>query len=266
MLEERGLSPRKALGQNFLIDHNLLARLVDASGVTAGTLVLEVGPGTGTLTEALLARGARVVAVELDRSLADLLRERFAGSIADGSLVLIEGDAVEGGRLNARASAVLGGAPFRLVANLPYNAATPLMMSLLIRHPTCAGMWVTIQREVGDRLLAEPGSKDFGPLAVVARALALVERIATLPPECFWPRPEVTSVMVSLVRRDEPLTRDAERLAAFCRAAFAHRRKQLGSVLGRKFPWPEGFDTHRRAEDLSVRELIDLSERWSERR
>lgn len=264
MLEERGLSPRKALGQNFLVDQNLLTRLVDAAGVGPETRVLEVGPGTGTLTEELLARGARVVAVELDRALADLLRERFADAIAANSLRLIEGDAVEGGRrVNAEALAALGDGPFKLVANLPYNAGTPLMMTLLIRHPACVGFWVTIQREVGDRLLAAPGSKDFGPLAVVSQALAKVSKIATLAPECFWPRPEVTSVMVSVVRRDDPLTNDAERLAAFCQAAFAHRRKQLGSTLGRGFPWPEGVEPRHRAEQLTVPQLVAMAERWT---
>lgn len=262
LLEERGLSPRKALGQNFLIDHNLLSRLVTAAGVGPGIRVLEAGPGTGTLTEELLERGGRVVAVELDPDLADLLRDRFADAIACGDLVLIEGDAVEGGVLNPRAVESLGGSAFRLVANLPYNAATPLMMTLLIHHPSCAGMWVTIQREVGDRLLASPGSKEYGPLAVMARALARVSRLATLPPECFWPRPEVTSVMVAVERRENPLTRDPERLAEFCRVAFGHRRKQLGSVLGRGFDFPAGFDPRRRAEELSVEELIALSERW----
>lgn len=263
LLEERGLSPRRALGQNFLVDHHLLRRLVEASGAGPGTLVLEVGPGTGTLTEELLARGARVVAVELDASLADLLRERLGAAVESGALTLIEGDAVEAGRLNAQAAAALGDRRFRLVANLPYNAATPLMMTLLVRHPTCEGLWVTIQREVGDRLLASPGSKDYGPLAVLAQAMGRVRRLATLPPECFWPRPEVTSVMVAVERRERPLTEDPERLASFCRAAFAHRRKQLGSVLGGVMAFPPGFDVTRRAEELSVEELIGLSGRWT---
>lgn len=263
LLEERGLSPRKALGQNFLVDHNLLTRLVDAARVGPGSVVLEVGPGTGTLTEELLARGARVVAVELDRALVDLLRERFAAAIASGRLSLVEGDALEcGRRVNAEALAALGPGPFKLVANLPYNAGTPLMMALLLRHPECMGFWVTIQREVGDRLLASPGSKDYGPLTVVSQALARVSKLATLSPECFWPRPEVTSVMVSVERRADPLTEDAEGLEAFCRVAFAHRRKQLGSALGRDFPWPEGVEARHRAEEVAVPRLIELASRW----
>src|SRR4051812_46760539 len=194
LLASRGLAPRKSLGQNFLIDHNLIRKLADAAGVgrggaKGGDTVLEVGPGTGALTEELLARGCRVVAVELDRGLAGLLRERFAAYVRDaawhrasarcsppgragpppesgagGALVLIEGDALDGPLgLNAAAAELLSPPhlltsspphPFTLVANLPYAAGTPVMLALLTHFPSCRGQYVTIQREVADRLLA----------------------------------------------------------------------------------------------------------------
>lgn len=254
LLASRGLSPRKSLGQNFLIDQNLVRKLVDASGVRSGDLVLEVGPGTGTLTEELLGRGCEVVACELDRGLAGLLRERLP------TLTLIEGDCLGSKkRLSPDVADALAGRPFRLVANLPYNAASPLILTLLAEHPECASMWVTVQREVADRLLAKPGTDEYGTLGVVARAMAEVSRIAVLPPECFWPRPEVTSAMVSLARRARPLTDQPRRLAEFCTRVFSSRRKQIGTVLGREVPWPPGITRQQRAEDLGVEDLIALA-------
>lgn len=237
LLESRGLRPKRSLGQNFLVDHNLIRKLVDASGVSQGDLVLEIGPGTGTMTEELLARGCRVVACELDDALADLLRERMPTVPGGENFTLVHRDCLEGkhalapellAALRAGASAV---PPFALVSNLPYGAGTPAMSTLLMDHPECRVLAVTIQREVADRLLAEPGSKDYGPLAVIAQTLAEVERLAKAPPECFWPRPDVTSAMVLMRRRENPATRDAAGLSALLRDLFTQRRKQLGGVL-----------------------------------
>ncbi len=254
LLDRHGLRPRRALGQNFLIDANLVRRLVDESGVGPGSLVLEVGPGTGTLTEALVERGCEVVACELDRGLAALIRERLPG------VALVEGDCLDSKHeVSREVVARLGERAFSLVANLPYGAGTPLMLALMIRHPSCMGMWVTIQREVGERLLAGPGSRDYGPLGVIASVSGSVRRLATLGPECFWPRPEVTSVMVEWKR--EPTVVDLPRLEALCARVFGQRRKQLGSILGRGVWWPEGVAPERRAEELTPGALVALSER-----
>lgn len=276
LLSSHGLAPRKSLGQNFLIDHNLIRKLVDAAAVGPGSLVLEVGPGTGTMTEELLARGAEVIACELDAGLAQLLRERFgsdslaggmpaapggSGAGGRGRFTLIEGDCLEGKRaLNAEARAALAGRPFSLVSNLPYGAGTPLISTLLVDHPECGVLAVTVQREVADRIGAGPGSKEYGALSVIAQAMARVEPVASLPPECFWPRPDVTSRMVVLRRRAEPLARDSAGLAAACRVIFAQRRKQLGSVLGRAIPWPGGIRPEQRAEELEVGQIVALAE------
>lgn len=260
LLASRGLAPMKRLGQNFLVDQNLLRRLVEASGAGEGDLVLEVGPGTGTLTEALLERGCRVVACELDRGLADLLRERLSEPCGD-RFMLIEGDCLAGKRtINPVILDALGERPFRLVANLPYGAATPLLLTLLVDHPACSEMHVTIQREVADRLRASPGTKEYGELSIVAQALAAVERICLAPPECFWPRPQVTSEMLSLRRRTEPLTDDAHRLQALCRRLFTKRRKQIGAILGRDTPLPPGVPGDARPENLTVMQAIALAE------
>jgi 16S rRNA (adenine1518-N6/adenine1519-N6)-dimethyltransferase len=268
LLESHSLSPRHALGQNFLIDHNLIRKLVDAAGVGAGDVVLEVGPGTGALTEELLARGCCVVAVEIDRGLAGLLGERFeaasgkshagAGQGA-GTLTLINTDALAGKRtLAPDVAQAIGGRPFKLVANLPYAAATPIISTILLDHPRCAGLYVTIQKEVAERILARPGTKDYGPLSIVAQLMGEPRMIATLPLECFWPRPKVTSAMVGLVRRESIAVDDPRRFADFCQKLFEQRRKQLGAVLGRNRPFPQGIDPAARAEALSIQQLIEL--------
>lgn len=258
MLSARGLAPRHSLGQNFLIDHNLIRKLVDASGVRAGDVALEIGPGTGTMTEEMLERGVEVVACELDRGLAALLRERLVP--VHPKLTLIEGDCLASKReLNAEAARALGDRPFTLVANLPYGAATPLMTTLISRFPGCGSMWVTVQREVAERMAAKPGGKDYGLLSVLTQAMCDVKPVAVLPPECFWPRPEVTSSMVGIIRKQTPLTDDPARLAALCSVVFGQRRKQLGSILGREIAWPSSIEPRQRAEELSVEQLVALS-------
>ncbi len=270
LLESRGLRPKKSLGQNFLIDQNLIRKLVDASGIRAGSLVLEVGPGTGTMTEELIARGCEVVACEMDDSLAELLRDRIPAILGPGEqhrFTLVHRDCLDGKRaLAPEILAALRGRPFSLVSNLPYGAGTPLISNLLIDHPRCEVMAVTIQREVADRMLAGPGSGEYGALAVIAQALAEVRLLAVLPRECFWPRPDVTSAMVLITRRDRPLVSNAEALSAFLRDLFAQRRKQIGSVLGKGIDWGaieraegcEGVSPTMRAEQLSVPRIIAL--------
>lgn len=271
LLDERGLAPKKALGQNFLVDANLVRKLVAASGVGPGELAVEVGPGTGVLTEALLEAGADVIACEMDTGLAALLRDRLG---PDDRFTLIEGDCLaRKTELNAELAAAVGDRPFRLVANLPYGCATPLMLTLLTRFPACSGLYVTIQQEVGDRLAAGPErSKAYGAISVVAQALARVERVATLPRECFWPRPDVTSVMMALPRRADPLEPDPARWPGLARTAagvFAQRRKQLGSILRRlgadESVLPPGATASQRPEELGVEGLVRLCRSIAER-
>lgn len=257
LLASRGMSPLKAFGQNFLIDQNMLRKLIDAAGVQPGETVLEVGPGTGVLTDELLARGCRVVACEIDRGMCGILRDRFA---SNANFTLVEGDCLDG--KHAIAKAVLDALqrqPFVHVANLPYGAATPLMSLLMARHPECRGLFVTIQREVGERLAARSGTKEYGPLSVLAQVTCDVGAVAKLPPSCFWPQPDVTSVMISLTRKPAPLHADPAGLLAFCHAIFEQRRKQLQAVLrGLGKSVPDGVDPQIRAEAMSVAELMAL--------
>jgi 16S rRNA (adenine1518-N6/adenine1519-N6)-dimethyltransferase len=281
ILEAIGATPKRSLGQNFLVDHNLIRKLVDSAGVVKGDVVLEVGPGTGTMTEELLDRGAVVVACEMDDGLAGMLHERMPERLAKRGLpstnfTLVHGDCLEGKHaVNPRLLAAIQertGDPasvgaFKLVANLPYGAGTPLMSALLVAHPACELLAVTIQREVADRLLAGPGSKDYGPIGVIAQALCELQRVATCGPECFWPRPEVTSAMVCLRRRARPMTDDPRRLSAACRVLFSQRRKQIGGLIGKlvnletlsQQPGCGGITSTMRAEQLTIEQIVALS-------
>jgi 16S rRNA (adenine1518-N6/adenine1519-N6)-dimethyltransferase len=223
--------PRRRFGQHFMIDGNLVRLVADAGQIQPGDLTIEIGPGTGTLTEELLARGADVLAVEIDSDLADLLQRRFA---APAQFRLIRGDALAAKHaLNAELLAQIVAAKsrnrtVRLVANLPYNVAAPLVIESLI-----AGVDVlsfTVQKEVADRLRAAPGSDDYGPLSIVAQLLSRVELLRKLPPEAFWPRPKVHSALVRLTR-DDQLHDRATALGAFVHRLFSARRKMLKKAL-----------------------------------
>ena len=255
LLHERGLRPRHRFGQNFLHDQNQLRRLVDAAGVATGDVVLEVGPGTGTLTEALLERGATVIAVEIDRDLADLVQARVGEHIT-----LVRGDCLAKGRRLADAVVeAIGGRPFRLVANLPYQVASPLMAELLMHHAACVGQCVTIQREVADRLVAEVGTKGWGPLSIIVQDLATVERIAVLPASCFWPAPKVVSAMVSITPNGSAGDH-TDAFGAFVTKLFTTRRKQLGGVLGAAVVERAGIEPKQRCEQLDLAALHRLHE------
>lgn len=265
LLESRGLRPNKALGQNFLIEPAHIQRLIEAAGVHADDLVVEVGPGTGVLTDALLERGCTVVACELDRGLADVLRERLSDYARRGRFTLIEGDCLASKHeINAALLLALNGRPFKLVANLPYGAASPLIIALATRHSECLGQFVTIQREVADRLRAKPGTRDYGEMGVLVQAMCEVKRIALLPPGCFWPPPKVESEMVAIVPRATAMTADPGALSRLCRVLFTHRRKQLGAILakelGARVDLPADLDATARPESLTIEQLIRLAE------
>jgi 16S rRNA (adenine1518-N6/adenine1519-N6)-dimethyltransferase len=231
LLAEAGSHPRHRFGQNFMIDQNLVRLVADAGKVGRGDLVVEVGPGTGTLTEELLERSDDVAVVEIDRDLAALLRRRFAER---PNFRLIEGDALAGKHeLNPELRAVLQTAagqrnPARLVANLPYNIASPLVIGLLIEGVELLAF--TVQKEVGDRLRAGAGTDDYGPLTVMVQLLARVEVLRHLPPQAFWPPPKIESSLVRLTREDR-LGDLARPFGQFVHAMFSFRRKTLRRAL-----------------------------------
>tara|TARA_B100001059_G_scaffold234544_1_gene277395 strand:- start:7 stop:840 length:834 start_codon:yes stop_codon:yes gene_type:complete len=259
ILNERGLHPKHRMGQNFLHDQNQLRRLLDASKVGPGDLVLEVGPGTGTLTEALLEKECEVIASELDKDMGDIIESRLGSR-----LTLVRGDCLDGPRAFSQdVLSALNDRSFRLVANLPYGAASPIM-SLLAAMPQCLGQFVTIQKEVGDRLLARPGTRQYGPLTVFVRAFADVRSIGTLSPNCFWPAPKVESIMIEILPRTEAMDVTEHDLGKTIHLVFSKRRKQLGTILGRKEPLPNGIDPSRRPDSLEIEEILTLARHLSE--
>lgn len=231
LLAEAASSPRHRFGQNFMIDRNLVALVAGAGELTNNDLVIEVGPGTGTLTEELLARAGQVVAVEIDRDLARVIRRQFA---AQPAFRLIEGDALASKhRLNAElleaiGSAVSAGQPVKLVANLPYNIASPLIIELLLAG--VSRLAFTVQKEVALRLKSDAGSDDYGPLTVTAQLLSEVKLLRTLPAQAFWPAPTIESALVTMSRRSS-LPADAREFSSFVQSLFASRRKMLRRAL-----------------------------------
>jgi 16S rRNA (adenine1518-N6/adenine1519-N6)-dimethyltransferase len=254
LLAQRGLHPSRRLGQHFLHDKNQLARLVDAAAIAPGELVLEVGPGTGTLTEALLETGAEVVCSEVDRGLAEIVRERFGDRVR-----LVVGDCLRRKTLAEPLVEALADRPFVLVSNLPYQVASTLVGTVLLDHPACRALYVTIQKEVADRLIATPGTKAYGPLTVIVALLAEVRLLATLKPTCFWPAPEVESAMVAIVRRPAPEVAQPHDVVRFAVRLFSMRRKQLKRILGAEVSaWPEGIQPTNRPEQLSPEQIVEL--------
>jgi len=258
LLASHGLRPKHRLGQNFLHDGNHMRRILDAADIGQGDLVLEVGPGTGALTERLLAADAHVVAVEIDADMEAILRSRLGQDRPEFTLLI--GDALESKhRLNPAMIEALQDRPFKLIANLPYNIASPLLANLAVDHPTMSDAVVMIQKEVADRLAAKPGGKTYGPLGILIQSLCDVRSVGVLPPSCFWPAPKIASAVIHLRRRSEPFTDNPAALSAMLQTLFTKRRKQLGSILGRDFLWPEGVNADMRPEVLTVAQLVELS-------
>lgn len=268
LLARAGSAPRHRFGQNFMIDQNLVRLVADAGEIHADDLVLEVGPGTGTLTEELLAR-ASVTAVEIDRDLAAVLRETFAGN---PRFSLIEGDALSGKHAlnpalqSAIAVAKAAGRAVKLVANLPYNIASPLVVELLIAGVDRLAF--TVQKEVALRLKAAADSEAYGPLSVMVQLLSQVELLRALPPTAFWPAPKIDSALVCC-KRDDRLGESARPLGKFVHQIFSARRKTLRKSL--HLGWPDwnaeadlaalGIDPASRPETLSPMKFLDLYQR-----
>ena len=219
------LAARRALGQNFLLDLNLTAKIARAAGELSAGTTIEIGPGPGGLTRALLSHGAReLIAIERDARCLGALAEISAAY--PGKLTTIEGDAL------TVDCAKLGSAPRRIVANLPYNIATPLIIKWLQQGAAFTSLTVMVQKEVADRLIATPRSKDYGRLSIVAQFLAKPRRLFDLPPRAFVPAPKVTSTVIELLPLPEPAfparLADLERVT---QAAFGQRRKMLRQSL-----------------------------------
>jgi len=255
-LAAAGLAARKSFGQHFLLDLNLTRKIARLAGPLDGATVIEVGPGPGGLTRALLEAGANVIAVEKDPRFRPLL-EALAARAA-GHLTLIEGDALELGPGALPAGAAI-------VANLPYNVATPLLIGWLTGPLSPSSMTLMFQKEVAQRIVARPGSKDYGRLSVIAQALCEAQIVMDLPARAFTPPPKVDSAVVRLTPRAErPSPAIVEALQRVTAAAFGQRRKMLRSSLkalgGEALCAAVGVDPSRRAEEVAVPQFLAMAE------
>jgi len=260
LLSEHGLSPSRALGQNFVVDPNVVERIARLAGVGPGDRVLEIGAGLGSLTVALAGTGADVLALELDGRLLPLLRER----VEPLGVRVEQADA-----MSCEWAALLEPPEgWVLVANLPYNIATPLLLDLLRGVPAIGRMLVMVQREAGDRLAAAPRAEAYGAVSVRVAYFAETSVLGRVPPSVFVPRPKVESVLVELRRRSRPAVDPAaasyDEIDRVVRAAFATRRKMLRRALAGVVPEEAfsraGVEPTARAEELSVEDFGRLAE------
>jgi len=261
--ERWGIRPTKQWGQNFVVDANTVRRIVRLAGVRPGAVVLEVGPGVGSLTLGLLAAGAHVVAVEIDPVLAEALPDTVARLRPEdvGRLDVIAGDALR--------VTDLPSAPDALVANLPYNVAVPVVLYLLETFPSLRTGLVMVQSEVADRLVAPPGSRTYGVPSVKLAWFARAERAGTVPASVFWPVPRVESGLVAFTRHDSPPSQ-ASRAEVFAviDAAFAQRRKTLRAALAgwagsaaeaERILVSAGVDPGARGESLDIAQFARIA-------
>ncbi|MGO1284395.1 MAG: 16S rRNA (adenine(1518)-N(6)/adenine(1519)-N(6))-dimethyltransferase RsmA [Brachybacterium sp.] len=264
LAEAAGIRPSKQRGQNFVMDPNTVRTIVGRAHVEPGQAVLEVGPGLGSLTLGLLEAGADVAAVELDRGLAELLPLTLeARSVDADRFRLVHDDALQVTELPALPRA---GEPTALVANLPYNVATPILLTMLERFDSLRSALVMVQSEVVDRLTAGPGSRTYGGPSVKAAWYGRAVHAGRISRQIFWPVPNVDSALVELIRHQQPLGSSEEREAVFAviDAAFAQRRKTLRAALSAWAGSPTrseailraaGIDPGARGETLEIEQF-----------
>ena len=277
LLKKYDIHARKRFGQNFLTDPRVLDKIIAAADVTDDDFVLEIGPGLGTLTRALCENAGRVLAVELDYDLADII-ERELIPLYD-NLELITGDILKQD-ITAIAKEKNDGKPIKVVANLPYYITTPILMELLESHAPIESITVMVQKEVADRMMSRPGDKDCGAISLAVQYYAEIYLAANVPQNCFTPRPKVASAVIRLTTREDPLVqaKDEKLMFGLIKAAFAQRRKTLVNALSgsaeldfdketiQKAIEEEGLSLTIRGEKLDLAAFAALSDRLTEKR
>ena len=225
IIQKYNFAFQKKFGQNFLIDTHVLEKIISAAGVTKDDMVLEIGPGIGTMTQYLAEHAKRVVAVEIDSNLIPILEE----TLADYDNITVINDDILKVDINALAQEYNGGRPIKVVANLPYYITTPIIMGLFESNVPIDNITVMVQKEVADRMQVGPGSKDYGALSLAVQYYAEPYIVANVPPNCFIPRPGVGSAVIRLTRHQEPPVdvKDAKLMFRLIRASFNQRRKTL---------------------------------------
>lgn len=250
------------LGQNFLTDEGVVADIVAAAEISENERVLEIGPGIGTLTEALLEAGANVTAVEIDKKLPEVLNKTLEGY---DNFTLISGDILKINLLE-----IMGDEPYKVVANLPYYITTPILLSLLEKKLPITKIVTMIQKEVAERIVAEPGGKDYGAVTLAFKYFTNTRIIREVSNRCFYPMPEVTSAVIASEVLSAPsvTVKDEKLFFKIVRAAFGQRRKTLSNALKSTFDKEivenalekSGIDGNRRGETLSIEEFAALTD------
>jgi 16S rRNA (adenine1518-N6/adenine1519-N6)-dimethyltransferase len=271
ILDQYGFSFKKSLGQNFLIDTNILRKIVDAAEISTETGAIEIGPGIGALTEQLARRAKKVVAFEIDQRLLPILADTLSPY---GNVRIIHQDVLKADIHQVIAAEFTNVADIMVVANLPYYVTTPIIMKLLTDHLPIRGMVVMLQKEVADRLAAKPGTKDYGSLSIAVQYYTEAEVVMTVPRTVFIPQPNVDSAVIRLIKRKQPpvAVNDETFFFQVVRASFAQRRKTILNNLVNNLPNGKAMkeqiesslananiDPRRRGETLTMEEFAALS-------
>ena len=230
VLQKYNFNFQKKFGQNFLIDTNVLDKIISSAEITKDDCVLEIGPGIGTMTQYLAESAREVVAVEIDKALIPILQD----TLSEYDNVTIINEDILKVDINKIAQEKNAGKPIKVVANLPYYITTPIIMGLFESHVPLKSITIMVQKEVADRMQVGPGTKDYGALSLAVQYYAKPEIVANVPPNCFIPRPNVGSAVIRLTRYEEPpvKVKDENRMFALIRASFNQRRKTLVNGLG----------------------------------
>ena len=265
-LEEFGLVPRKGLGQHFLVDKNILNKVIQAAGVGKEDVVLEIGPGMGQMTALLASHARRVVAIEIDPKLTGILREKMR---AHPNVEVIREDVLKS---NLKRFSAQEGEKMKVVANLPYQISTPLLFRLIEIREIFSTLTLMLQKEVAERMVAPPGVKDYGPLSIFVQLVSNPSIRFFIPPTAFFPPPKVESALVHITWKERPSAevKDEEWFGRVVRGCFGYRRKMLINGLkhsGLSVPVEVerkmegmGIDPRRRPETLTIKEFACLAE------
>ena len=269
VLQKYNFSFQKKFGQNFLIDTHVLDKIIQSANITKDDMVLEIGPGIGTMTQYLAQAAGKVIAVEIDKNLIPILEDTLSGY---DNVRVINEDVLKLD-LKKLADEENNGKPVKVVANLPYYITTPIIMGLFENHVPISSITIMVQKEVADRMQVGPGTKDYGALSLAVQYYARPQIIANVPPNCFMPRPKVGSAVIQLVRYEEPPVQvDNEKLMfRLIRASFNQRRKTLVNGLKNsqeldfskeeieKAMAETGIPVNVRGEALTLAEFADLA-------
>ncbi len=264
-LQSLGIQAKKGLSQNFLIDGNIIRKIVTDAQVKPGDLVLEIGPGPGALTEALIQAGAQVIAVEKDHVLAHALQERLPLEVFEEDIMTFPWRQVLTERLQPDRKA-------KIIANLPYHLTTPILTSFAPAHDLIESMTVMVQKEVAERMSASPGGKEYSSLTLFLNYHAKVRYAFTVSNNCFFPPPKVHSAVVSLMLHTPPHVSNEKAFFVFTRTAFGQRRKMLRGSLAELYPADKvteslnalGLNPLARPEELGLEAFLKLFEKLNE--